>query len=73
MQEQTVPERFLNLAGSHDEQVVVLLQVRQVEEQAVQLTLPLSKNPVIQAQSWLISLLLASTQEVQVAVGELQV
>lgn len=51
MQVQMVPVKFLNLAGSHEEQVVELLQVRQVEEQSVQLAPPSSKNPVIQAQS----------------------
>ena len=73
MQLQTVPLRTLNLAASQAAQVEAVVQLRQVEEQEVQLTLPLSNMPVTQAQFWLISLLVESTQEAQVPVGELQV
>ena len=71
MQVQTVPERLLNLEASQDEQVVESLQVRQVDEQVEQFADPLSKNPVIHEQFWLMSLLVGSLQVVQVAVGEL--
>jgi hypothetical protein len=50
-----------------------LVQVRQVDEQAVQLTAPESKKPEMHLQFWVISLRVASTQELQVPVGLLQV
>ena len=67
-----MPARTLLRVALQVVQADALVQVRQVGEQAVQLTAPLSKKPMMQEQLLLRSLLRGSTQEVQVPVGEEQ-